>query len=124
MITIYHNPRCSKSRETLVLVQEIAEKNGLPLQVIEYLQTPLTVAALKELRKKLAVDARNMVRENEPEFAELQLQDAGQARLLQALAEHPRLLQRPIVEYRGRAAIGRPPEQVLTLFNSESPLSA
>jgi arsenate reductase len=116
MITIYHNPHCSKSREAFVVLEKISIKNNLTMQVIEYLKTPPTLAELQKLQKELAIDAKSMVRDNEPEFAELGLENASDMQLLQAVAHHPRLLQRPIVTYRGRAVIGRPPEQVATLF--------
>ena len=116
MITIYHNPRCSKSCEALAIVEKFAQDNDLAVQIIEYLKTPLTVTALVELQRKLAITPRHMARDNEPEFAELSLADAGDATLFRAVAECPRLLQRPIVEYDGRAVIGRPPELVTGLL--------
>lgn len=109
MLTIYHNPHCSKSREALALVQQFGAAHALPLQVVEYLKTPPTLAQLAALQQQLDVPARAMVRDNEPEYASLDLAQADDAALLQALAACPKLLQRPIVSYRGQALIGRPP---------------
>jgi arsenate reductase len=116
MITIYHNPRCTKSRASLALVQDYADKHALRLEVIDYLSVPPTLDALQALQRQLGLPARDMVRDNEPEFAELGLAQADDAALLGAVAAHPRLLQRPIVVYRGKAAIGRPPERLLELL--------
>jgi arsenate reductase len=110
MLTIYHNPRCSKSREALALVQKFGTEHDLPLQVVAYLETPPTLEQLTVLQQQLGVPARAMVRDNEPEYGDLQLAQADDAALLQAVAAHPKLLQRPVVVYRGRALIGRPPE--------------
>lgn len=109
MLTIYHNPRCSKSREALALVQQYGASHGLPLQVVDYLKTPPTLEQLAALQRQLRLPARAMVRDNEPEYDSLQLAQADDAILLRALAACPKLLQRPIVSYRGRALIGRPP---------------
>lgn len=116
MITIYHNPRCSKSREALAMVEQFATMHGLPLSVVEYLQTPLSVAQLSALRNQLGDNAHAMVRDNEPEYAQLHLAAASEAELLNAIASNPRLLQRPIVVYQGRAIIGRPPERLANLL--------
>jgi arsenate reductase len=115
-ITIYHNPRCSKSRETLALVEQFANEHRQMLTVVEYLKTPPTLAQLEEIRRQLGLPARTMVRDNEEEFTALGLQDADDAALLEAISRCPKLLQRPIVVYRGRAAIGRPPEKVQALL--------
>jgi arsenate reductase len=114
MLTIYHNPRCSKSREALALSVAFAAQHGLELNVIDYQKTPLSRAQLAELHQLLqsegAVSVRAMVRDNEDEYSELQLSQADDARLLDALASHPKLLQRPIVRFGQRAVIARPPE--------------
>lgn len=110
MIRIYHNPRCSKSREALALVERFAHDNALPLEIVEYLKTPPSAAELEGLCRELGTDARAIVRANEDEFTTLCLSEACDAALLQAIAEHPKLLQRPIVSYRGRALVARPPE--------------
>lgn len=109
MLTIYHNPHCSKSREGLALVRQFSAEHEVPLQVVEYLKTPLTLEQLRALQHQLGVPAHEMVRRNQPDYERLQLEQADDPALLQALAECPGLLQRPIVSYRGRALIGRPP---------------
>jgi arsenate reductase (glutaredoxin) len=112
---ILHNPRCSKSRETLQLLRE----RGVEVPVIEYLQTPPTKAELAEICRLLGVRPLQLVRAKEALFTELGLRaDSGysDAQWLAVLAEHPRLLERPIVVYRGRAALGRPPSSVLALL--------
>jgi arsenate reductase (glutaredoxin) len=119
MITIYHNTRCSKSRESLALVQDFAAARNLPLNIIDYLVTPPGAEELAALQRQLGVPAREMVRDNEAEFAELNLAQADDNALLQAVAAHPRLLQRPIVVYQGRAMIGRPPERLHELLRKE-----
>lgn len=120
MITIYHNPRCSKSRDALALVQAIAEQQQLTLQVIDYQKTPLNFAELKTLFAALGDgDVQIMLRNNEVEYANLQLQGATTEAALTAIATHPRLLQRPVVVYQDKAVIGRPPEHVLTLFKKD-----
>lgn len=113
-VTIYHNPRCSKSRQTLTLLEE----RGLKPTVIEYLKTPPDYDTLAALLARLRIPARDLVRSNEKEFRELGL-DARQLddeALLKAMAQHPRLIQRPIVVVGDRARIGRPPEAVLEIL--------
>ncbi|SDY95110.1 arsenate reductase [Collimonas sp. OK242] len=109
MITIYHNPRCSKSREALALAEQYSSAQQIKLEVIDYQKTPLTLAQLKTLHGQLGGPVSAMVRDNEAEYAELNLAQADDAALLQALAAHPKLLQRPVVTYRERAVIARPP---------------
>ena len=115
-ITIYHNPRCSKSRETLAIVEQFASAHSQSLTVIDYQKTPLTLMQLKEIQKQLGIPTKEMVRDNEEEFTTLGLQDADDAALLEAVAKTPKLLQRPIVVCRGKATIGRPPEKVMDLL--------
>ncbi len=111
---LYHNPRCSKSRETLELLQQ----NGVTPQVIHYLDTPPTADELRDLLRMLDLPARSLLRTSESEYAELGLADPAKSdeAIIAALAQHPRLIQRPIFVHRGRAALGRPPEQVLDLL--------
>ncbi|MBR8145573.1 arsenate reductase (glutaredoxin) [Burkholderia sp. AU19243] len=117
MITIYHNPRCSKSRETLALVETL-NSIGTPVNVIEYLKTPPSVEELEALHRQLARPVRDMLRDGEEPYKTLDLARANltDADAYEAIAAHPILLQRPIVVYRGKAAIGRPPESVRALF--------
>lgn len=112
MITIYHNPRCSKSREGLSLVEQFAGKNGLTVNVVEYLKTPPDFARLQSLHQQIGGSVRDMVRTNEEEYSALNLEKADDETLLRAIAAQPKLLQRPIVEYQGRAVIARPPERL------------
>ena len=114
MLIIYHNPRCSKSREALELTQQFAAQHQLDLDVVDYQKTPLTLAQLTELHQFLQseqiVSVLDMLRDNEELFATLSLKDASDDALLQALAAHPQLLQRPIIRFNHRAVIARPPE--------------
>lgn len=118
MITIYHNPRCSKSRATCELITGTYNRTGEATKIVEYLKQPLTVAQLKQLSAQLGCTVREMVRNTEAEYEQLQLADATltNAQLYEALSKHPMLLQRPIVVRNGRAVIGRPPENVAALF--------
>jgi arsenate reductase len=113
-LSIYHNPRCSKSREALALLQA----RGLQPRVVEYLKTPPSLAELQALLKLLGLPARELLRSGEEEFQTLGLADPGlsEPALLAALAAHPQLLQRPIVVNGERAVIARPPELLLTLL--------
>ncbi|MBJ9696559.1 arsenate reductase (glutaredoxin) [Burkholderia cenocepacia] len=117
MITIYHNPRCSKSRETLALVESLNIADA-PLNVVEYLKTLPTVEELDTLHKQLGRPVRDMLRDGEEPYKALNLAraDLTDAEAYVAIVAHPVLLQRPIVVYRGKAAIGRPPESVKALF--------
>lgn len=116
MITIYHNPRCSKSRDALALVEQFAAAQDVPLNIVDYQKTPLTLAQLTVLQQQLGGPVRAMVRDSEAEYAALNLAQADDAALLQALCTHPKLLQRPIVVYAGRAMIGRPAERLHPLL--------
>jgi len=111
---IYHNPRCSKSRQTLELLNE----RGVEAQVVEYLQTPPDAATLRSILDMLGIEPRQLMRSNEPEYRDLNLDDASLSReqLIAAMVSHPRLIQRPIVVRGGKAALGRPPEQVLGIL--------
>ncbi len=105
-VTLYHNPRCSKSRETLSLLQA----NGAEPEVVLYLETPPDAAAIKALLGKLGfASARDLMRQKEDLYKELNLTDAGlsEEQLIQAMVEHPRLIERPIVVANGQARIGR-----------------
>jgi arsenate reductase len=114
MITIYHNPRCSKSRETLERAQQFAAAHAIELTVVDYQKTPLTLAQLAALHRILQsegkVAVRDMVRDGEEAFALLHLDQADDAALFDALAAHPILLQRPIVTFNARGIIARPPQ--------------
>lgn len=112
---IYHNPRCSKSRETLALVEKRAP--GIP--VVEYLKTPPDANTLRQICAALKLRPHDLVRRKEALFAELKLdaiEPDDDARWYKVLAEHPSLLERPIVVHKGKAALGRPPENVLKIL--------
>jgi arsenate reductase len=109
---IYHNPRCSKSRETLALL----DARNIPHRIVEYLKTPPDRAGLQTILAALGVGVRDIVRVKEPMYAELRLAHATDDAVLDAVLAHPVLLERPIVVHGNHAAIGRPPANVLTLF--------
>lgn len=113
MVTLYHNPRCSKSRETLALL----EANGVKPEIVRYLETPPDRETLQILLQKLGMSsARQLMRTKEDLYKTLRLENAGEAQLLDALAAHPALLERPVVINGDRARIGRPPEAVLEIL--------
>jgi arsenate reductase (glutaredoxin) len=111
---LYHNPRCSKSRGALELLNE----RGIQPRVIAYLDTPPSADELRNLLRMLALPARALLRTGEEEYTALGLADASLSEdaLIAAMAAHPRLIERPVFVHNGRAVIGRPPEQVLTLL--------
>ena len=111
---IYHNARCTKSRATLALLQE----RGCICDVVNYLETPPSVAELTALLDQLGMTPRELIRSNEPDYRELGLDEPtlGDDELIAAMAAHPILIERPIVVIDGKAAIGRPPESVLQLL--------
>ena len=113
-LTLYHNPRCSKSRGAL----ELLEARGLAPTVVRYLETPLDAAQLKALLGKLGISARQLLRSGEDEYKALNLADASlsEAQLIAAIAAHPKLMERPILETADKAIIGRPPENVLEIL--------
>ena len=114
--TIYHNPRCSKSRTALVLLQE----RQVPLRIVEYLKDPPSRDELAALRRKLGVPPQDWVRKGEAEFRAAGLSATStEAELLDAMARHPILIERPIVVHGNRAVVGRPPERVLELLDDE-----
>jgi arsenate reductase (glutaredoxin) len=113
-VTIYHNPRCSKSRGAL----EILLAEGIEPEVIEYLQTPPSAAELGRIIEMLACTPRDLIRKGEKEYKELQLDDPTltSQQLLTTMAKHPILIERPIVVKGKRAVVGRPPERVRELM--------
>ena len=113
-VVIFHNPRCSKSRQTLQLLQE----NGIEPEVVEYLKTPPTKTRLKQILKMLDLKPRDLMRRNEAEYKELGLADESltQEQLIDAMLVTPKLIERPIVINGDKAAIGRPPENVLEIL--------
>jgi arsenate reductase len=113
-IEIYHNPRCSKSRQTLQLLQQ----QGIEPEVVEYLKTPPDKATLKRILKLLGLEPRELMRSKEKEYKALSLDDPNLTndQLIEAMIATPKLIERPIVIKNGKAAIGRPPEKVLEIL--------
>lgn len=112
--TIYHNPRCSKSRATLELLNE----KGLEISVIKYLETPPDRASLEDLLNMLGMEPRDLMRKGEQEYKDNNLADEslGRDELIDAMLKYPRLIERPIVIKDGKAAIGRPIEKVIEIL--------
>jgi len=113
-LTLYHNPRCSKSRAAL----ELLEARGLAPNVVRYLETPPDAATLTRLLGQLGMGARQLLRTGEDDYKALNLADPSlsEAQLVVAMAEHPKLIERPILVNGDRAVIGRPPENVLEIL--------
>ncbi|EIZ8955454.1 arsenate reductase (glutaredoxin) [Cronobacter sakazakii] len=114
-VTIYHNPRCSKSRETLSLLTE----RGIEPDVVLYLETPPDAATIKTLLNQLGFsEARELMRTKEDLYKTLNLADPSlsEEALIQAMVDNPKLIERPIVISHGKARLGRPPEQVLEIL--------
>ncbi len=113
LIEIWHNPRCSKSRQTLALLQE----RGCDLRVRRYLEDAPEVAELRDVLDRLGIGAKDLIRKGESRFKELGLTpDSPEEVLLAAMAAHPILIERPVVFAGDKAAIGRPPEAVLEIL--------
>ena len=112
---IYHNPRCSKSRATLALLE--AQTNNI--EVIKYLENPPNQNTIKRLLDELNMDIRDILRKTETDYKEQNFADKSlnEAELIKKLSQFPKVLERPIVSHQGKAIIGRPPENVLSLFN-------
>ena len=114
VVEIWHNPRCSKSRQALALLEE----RGLEPQVRLYLQSPPDAKTIDRVLKLLGKEPRELIRKNEAPYRELGLDDKKKTRaeLIAAMAEHPILIERPVVVRGERAVLGRPPEEVLSLI--------
>ncbi len=112
--TLYHNPRCSKSRQTLALLQE----NQIEPDIILYLENPPTQRELTKILEMMHMSAKDLLRVNEPEYKELELDDpqCTDNELIKLMVQHPRLMQRPIAIANGKAVLARPPEKVLELL--------
>lgn len=113
-IKIYHNPRCSKSRQTLQLLQE-QQVDG---EIVEYLKTPPSTAELAEVLRMLGLAPRELMRKGETEYKEIGADDPAlsDAQLIDMMVAHPKLIERPIVIHDGKAVIGRPPQRVLEIL--------
>jgi arsenate reductase len=113
-VKIYHNPRCSKSRQTLQLIQE----QGIEPEIIEYLKTPPSAEELDDILRKLAIEPRDLMRKKEAEYKATGMNNETLDReaLIKGMVATPKLIERPIVLANDKAAIGRPPEDVLTIL--------
>jgi len=111
---IYHNPRCSKSRQTLSMLEE----KGIKPEVVLYMDSPPSTTQLEQLIQQLGITARELLRRGEDEYRELNLAEPSltESQLIDAMATHPKLIERPIVIKGSRAVLGRPPENVLALI--------
>ncbi len=112
MTTIWHNPRCSKSRATLALIEEA----GITPDIRRYLDNAPSESEIREVLALLGIPAEKLIRKGEALFKELGLKDADENRLIKAMAENPKLVERPVVIKDGKAALGRPPEAVLDIL--------
>ncbi len=114
-VTIWHNPRCGKSREGLALLEE----HGIEADVVKYLDTTPSADEIRAVLKKLGVSARELMRTKEAVYKELGLKEVNdEEKLIEAMAEHPKLIERPVVIMGDKAVIGRPPEKIVELVNS------
>jgi len=113
-VIIWHNPRCSKSRSTLALLRE----NGVEPEIVEYLKTPPSVGEIKRVLKMTGLAPRDLMRKKEAPYKDLDLANSDMAAdtLVQAMADAPILIERPVVIQGKRAALGRPPEAVLKII--------
>ena len=112
MIEIWHNPRCSKSRQTVALV----EAQGHKVRIVRYLKDTPSAADIKAVLAKLGISADDLLRKGESIYRELPLQNADEEQIVNAMAAHPILIERPIVINGNRARVGRPPEAVLEIL--------
>ena len=113
-VTIFHNPRCSKSRQTLSLIQE----KNIDINIIEYLKTPPDISQLKQILKQLGYEPRQLMRKSEQIYKDLDLGNENKTAedLIISMTQNPILIERPIVLSGEKAAIGRPPESVLNIL--------
>lgn len=113
-VTIYHNPRCTKSRQTLQLLND----QGFEPEVVKYLDTPPDADTLKRILKQLGLAPRELMRRKEPLYKELALDNSSLTddELIQAMIDNPKLIERPIVVAGSKAALGRPPENVMDIL--------
>jgi len=117
--TLYHNQCCSKSRAAMQLLQE----HNVVFDLIHYLDNPLNEAQIGDLLTKLDIKAINLIRQNEPIFAELNLKNTNEDELIKAMAVNPKLIERPIICNQTSGVIGRPPAKVLEFVQSSTKFS-
>jgi|SRR5580704_1595277 arsenate reductase len=111
-VTIYHNPRCNTSRKTLALLRD----KGVEPEIVEYLKTPYTAAQLKGLLAQMKMSAHALLRKKEAAGVGIDPAKMSEEQLIAAMVKHPILVERPIVVSGGKAALGRPPEAVLSVL--------
>ena len=111
-VTIWHNSRCSKSRQTLQLLND----RGIKPEIVDYQKSPPDAVEISRVLSLLSCKASDVIRKGEKIYQELDLANANEGELLAAMANNPILIERPIVEANGKAAVGRPPENVLAIF--------
>ena len=113
MITIYHNPRCSKSRQGLALLED----SGKPFKVVKYLEDQLTVSELEGIISKLQIKPINLVRKNETIWkSDFKPKTLSEKQMVEAMVIHPKLIERPIVVNKNKAVVGRPTETILEII--------
>ena len=114
-LTIYHNPRCSKSRQTLQIIKD----HGIQPTIVEYLKTPLNKLELESISRLLKKRPKDFVRKNETDFKENNIKDIieNDIELINKMVNFPKIIERPIIIYKDKAVIGRPPENVLKLLH-------
>ena len=114
-VTIYHNPRCSKRRQTLQIIKD----HGIKPTIVEYLKTPLDKFDLENISRLLNKRPKDFVRKNEADFKENNIKNIieNDTKLITEMAKYPKIIERPIVIFEDKAVIGRPPENVLELLN-------
>ncbi len=112
-VVIYHNPRCSKSRQTLALIEE----KGITPTIVEYLSSPPSEAELESILTQLAIEPEDLMRKGEDAYKEhFKGKSLSRAQTIRLMVEHPKVIERPIVVNNGKAAVGRPPESVLSIL--------
>jgi len=118
-IIIWHNPRCKKSREGLAMTEKIAKEKGLEVEIRKYLDNPPTEEELKQVIKLIGIKPIELVRTKEKIWKEnYKGKELSDDEIIKAMAQYPKLIERPIVLYKNKAVLGRPAEKILELFNS------
>ena len=114
---IWHNPRCRKSREGLKMLEELAAKHGVEIEIRKYLDHPPSPSELKEVLKMMQARPQDILRKQEKIWKEnFKGKDYTDDELIEIMSRHPKLIERPVVIYKGKAVLGRPAEKIKTLF--------